>query len=124
MLFLINILFILSNIFFVLAAYLDPGYPPKEKIDFVKIVETHDCNMLCPNCETIYTPDLRHCYICNRCIDRFDHHCNWINNCVGKRNHLVFYFYISILLAYFIILEINLLMNIKIELNYEDLSQG
>lgn len=32
----------------------------------------------------------RHCAICNCCVERFDHHCPWINNCVGIKNHNAF----------------------------------
>ena len=63
-----------------------------------------DPNALCPNCETAYTLDSRHCYICDKCIGKFDHHCNWINNCVGRNNHKIFYCYILTLLIYFICL--------------------
>ena len=103
---------------------MDPGYPPKEPVNFLKIVENLECNSLCPNCETIYTPELRHCYICNRCIDRFDHHCNWINNCVGKRNHCVFYLYIITLLTYFLIIDATFLYNVHTSVTEDDLRNG
>ena len=50
--------------------------------------------MLCPECEVIRTNRSRHCSICNKCVERFDHHCPWINNCVGVRNHNAFIFFL------------------------------
>mmetsp|Transcript_29510 Transcript_29510/g.44863 ORF Transcript_29510/g.44863 Transcript_29510/m.44863 type:complete len:83 (+) Transcript_29510:1305-1553(+) len=45
---------------------------------------------LCPDCEIIRTPRSRHCGVCDRCVERFDHHCPWVNTCVGYKNHNVF----------------------------------
>uniref|UniRef100_A0A914I9R0 Palmitoyltransferase n=1 Tax=Globodera rostochiensis TaxID=31243 RepID=A0A914I9R0_GLORO len=32
----------------------------------------------------------RYCYRCRRCVLLMDHHCPWINNCVGQRNQIYF----------------------------------
>jgi palmitoyltransferase len=96
-----DIVFILSFTFFFLSWLKDPGYLKKDsKIDFNTVLEKFDPNTLCPECEVIRTERSRHCNICNRCVERFDHHCPWINNCVGVRNHAFFFLYIAFTISY------------------------
>lgn len=71
-----------------------PGYLENKNIEFMRLLETFDSSSLCAECETIRTAGSRHCIICHRCVDRYDHHCPWINNCVGIRNHNLFVMYL------------------------------
>uniref|UniRef100_A0A4W5LC96 Palmitoyltransferase n=1 Tax=Hucho hucho TaxID=62062 RepID=A0A4W5LC96_9TELE len=41
----------------------------------------------CPLCRVVRPPRAGHCRICGGCVQRLDHHCIWINSCVGKANH-------------------------------------
>jgi hypothetical protein len=87
--------FIISTLTFFVCWFKDPGYVKKDpNIDFMELFEIFDANQLCPECEVIRTSRSRHCNICNRCVNRFDHHCPWINNCVGGGNNGWFYLYI------------------------------
>ena len=40
-----------------------------------------------------------HCPDCGFCIEGLDHHCPWINNCVGVNNHNSFLVFIVTLLT-------------------------
>ncbi|XP_026864242.2 palmitoyltransferase ZDHHC16A [Electrophorus electricus] len=63
-----------------------PGYPPKMKndISFVSV---------CKKCVIPKPPRTHHCGICRTCVLKMDHHCPWLNNCVGHFNHRYFFFF-------------------------------
>ncbi|CAH2218849.1 palmitoyltransferase ZDHHC23 isoform X1 [Pelobates cultripes] len=51
-----------------------------------QIPEKNWCNI----CQLVKPPRSGHCRICGACVRRMDHHCVWINNCIGERNHKFF----------------------------------
>ncbi|EEA05886.1 DHHC zinc finger domain-containing protein [Cryptosporidium muris RN66] len=43
----------------------------------------------------IYNNNCKHCRLCNKCIPRYDHHCKWLNTCIGEKNYGSFFFLIT-----------------------------
>lgn len=39
-------------------------------------------------------PRSKHCSICGICVEKYDHHCIWLNNCVGEANYKYFLIYL------------------------------
>uniref|UniRef100_A0A5K3EU13 Palmitoyltransferase n=1 Tax=Mesocestoides corti TaxID=53468 RepID=A0A5K3EU13_MESCO len=44
----------------------------------------------CPKCFCIKPERAHHCSCCRRCVRKMDHHCPWVNNCVGEGNQKYF----------------------------------
>ncbi len=58
------------------------------------VIENGHCHL----CDiTISSQRTKHCSACNKCVDSFDHHCKWLNQCIGKRNYS--WFFISVVTA-------------------------
>ncbi|CAG8522769.1 11421_t:CDS:2 [Acaulospora morrowiae] len=110
-LFVANITFVVSYFFamysFYTAVLADPGFIPKlnSEEDKKKLVldlankGLLDVRHLCITCLIKKPLRSKHCKICDRCVARFDHHCPWIFNCIGTRNHRPFMVFLMMMIV-------------------------
>ncbi len=78
----------------------------------MSLLENVNPKNVCSECQVIKTPRSKHCTICNKCVERYDGHCVWINNCVGVNNHI---YYLSF--VWFVWLDLLLIMCIAMDGN-------
>lgn len=92
------VLYVSHVVSHVAASLIDPSESELRKLpvnnvpEFDRSIHAHVIeNGRCHLCN-IYTSSkkTKHCSLCNKCVDRFDHHCKWLNNCVGRKNYAAF----------------------------------
>lgn len=62
---------------------------------------------VCKKCEIARPPRCHHCRRCGHCVLQFDHHCIWLNNCVGYgnlRSFILTVFFVTVACWYGVVL--------------------
>ena len=90
---------LIIGLFFILH-FSDPGrVKTKRYLSFIDIIERQeDINHFCPQCKVKITSiHTKHCIICDDCFEEFDHHCFWVDNCIGKNNFGIFFIFLCLI---------------------------
>ncbi|KAL3928755.1 MAG: hypothetical protein SGPRY_002257 [Prymnesium sp.] len=69
-----------------------PGFPGHHlpPLHLEEGVEDPSFGRFCRKCKVPKPPRTHHCSVCRRCVMKMDHHCPWVNNCVGFYNYKYF----------------------------------
>jgi len=67
--------------------------------EYLQLIEKGEFKQVCVVCRARRKMRSHHCKECGRCVERLDHHCPWIDNCVGLGNQRAFFCFILVLFA-------------------------
>ncbi|XP_077682378.1 palmitoyltransferase ZDHHC19 isoform X2 [Eretmochelys imbricata] len=106
-----GILFIPAVANLLLASFTDPGILHRGAegraelvIRALRVKESRFELHWCRKCHYYCPPRTFHCPCCNVCVEEFDHHCKWLNNCIGCRNFRFFFLFVAFLCSYNVVI--------------------
>ena len=114
---------IIFTILYLILLIKDPGYiKENEKYNIEDIIfkKRENLRNFCIKCRVYFTENIRHCIICDKCCKGFDHHCYWINNCVGDNNYCLFLIFLIVCLVDLILKLFISITNLIINFNEQD----
>ncbi|XP_047316463.1 probable protein S-acyltransferase 16 [Impatiens glandulifera] len=79
---------------YTIALFTDPGRVTSSFVPDVEDKLKEGDLKYCEKCSTFKPPRTHHCRVCKRCVLRMDHHCIWMNNCVGYENYKTFFVFV------------------------------
>ncbi|KAJ5768065.1 hypothetical protein N7533_000648 [Penicillium manginii] len=103
--------------------------PPTNDWVMVKLATSEVAAMdvpvkFCKTCNIWRPPRCYHCRVCDNCVETLDHHCVWLNNCVGRRNYRYFFAFVSSCTILSLFLIGASLAHILVYMSREDISFG
>eukprot|EP01083_Nonionella_stella_P085544 237267_1 len=85
------VLFVVGFACYLVLSMIDPGIKLSAQPHKQCIISTTNHNQFwCYLCEEVREIGTKHCYSCSKCVPHFDHHCPFLNLCVGGKNYSLF----------------------------------
>ena len=103
--------FLLCLLSYIILLYKSPGYVKNPSLskeygqDILKALKFlldsgENLENYCPRCHIKNKKNIKHCFICDKCVLEMSHHCFWFNKCIGKNNKFFYIIFLFLTFTY------------------------